>query len=221
MISSILSGAPCLALLIALTAPARASELKGVVQLTFKGAPKADRSGIVVFVADQALPAGQKTDAAMAQAERQFTPDVLVVPVGATVSFPNRDSIEHNVFSRSPHASFDLGRYGKGGVKTHTFDEPGVVDIYCNVHSDMVGHVVVVPGPWAVTGPDGSFAIHGLTPGHHAVVVWDRLGTPAVQRQSVTLPESGEASLDISIVEADREPPHANKFGGAYRTRAY
>jgi hypothetical protein len=85
----------------------------------------------------------------------------------------------------------------------------------------MVGHVVVVPGPWAVTGPDGSFAIPGLTPGRHAVVVWDRLGTPAVQRQTVTVPERGEVALDISFVEAEREPPHANKFGGTYRTRAY
>src|SRR5208282_5745392 len=118
---------------------------------------------------DQALPAGPKTGGTMAQAQRQFTPEVVVVPVGATVSFPNRDAIEHNVFARSPHASFDLGRYGTGGSKSHTFDEPGVVDIYCNVHSDMVGHVVVVPGPWAITGQDGSFLIRGLTPGQHQV----------------------------------------------------
>jgi plastocyanin len=210
-----------LVLSIAPTCAAGASELEGSVHLTFNGQEKSDRSGIVVFVADQALPPGHKVDAAMAQAQRQFTPDVLVVPVGTTVSFPNRDKIEHNVFARSPHASFDLGRYGKGGAKSHTFDEPGVVDVYCNVHSDMIGHVVVVPGPWAVTERDGSFVIRGLTPGRHAVVVWDRLGTPSVQRQSVTVPESGPASLDLSIVETDREPPHPNKFGGTYRTGSY
>ncbi len=210
-----------LVLSIAFGAPADASELKGSVHLASHGQEKSDRSGIVIFVADQALPPGRQPDAVMAQAQRQFTPDILVVPVGTTVSFTNRDKIEHNVFSRSPHASFDLGRYGKGGAKSHTFDQPGVVDVYCNVHSDMVGHVVVVPGPWAITGPDGSFVIRGLSAGPHPIVVWDRLGTPSVQRQTVTVSDNGEASLDLSIVEADHEPPHPNKFGGTYRTASY
>jgi len=203
-------------------APARATDVRGSVQLTVNGQPRADGSGIVVFVADQALPAGPQARAAMSQVARQFSPQVLVVPVGAKVAFPNQDSIEHNVFSNSPHATFDLGRYGPGAAKSRVFDQPGVVDVYCNVHRDMIGHVVVVPGPWAITGKDGAFVITGVTPGHHELVLWDRLGNPVVQRRSLDVPASGEATLKVAIAEGgDQEPPHPNKFGAEYRQANY
>ncbi len=201
---------------------ALAGEVRGHVTIRLAGSAKSDRSGVVVFVADQPLPPGRHADAVMAQAGRQFSPRGVAIPVGGRVRFPNRDSLEHNVFSRSPHATFDLGRYARGPGKVETFDQPGVVDVYCNVHSDMVGHVVVVPGPWAVTKADGTFAIRGLTPGRHALVVWDRLGTPAIRRTSVDVPAAGAAALDLALDEsAAEEPPHANKFGGAYRTKSY
>jgi len=207
-----------LTLSIGLSAAAPAAEVQGVVRPNVAGAPKADRSGIVVFVADVPLPPGKRPDAQMAQLGKQFTPQVLAVPVGTRVAFPNRDPIEHNVFSRSPHGSFDLGRYGEGGAKSHLFDQPGVVDVYCNVHSTMVGHVVVVPGPWAVTGPDGRFVISGVPPGRHQLVVWDRFAQPTVLRRLIDVP-GGALAIDLS--ENASEPPHENKFGGTYRTKSY
>ena len=202
--------------------PAWASDVRGSVQLTVNGQPRVDGSGVVVFIADQALPTGPQAQAAMSQVARQFSPQVLVVPVGAKVAFPNHDSIEHNVFSNSPHATFDLGRYGPGAAKARVFDQPGVVDVYCNVHRDMIGHVVVVPGPWAITGKDGSFVITGVSSGHHELVIWDRLGNPVVQRRSIEVPATGEALLKVPIAESgDQEPPHPNKFGAEYRQANY
>jgi plastocyanin len=202
--------------------PSAGATIRGQLQIALQGQAKPDRSGVVIFLADQAFPDGPRPQAAMAQQGRQFVPQVLTVPVGTTVEFPNRDVIEHNVFARSPHASVDLGRYGRGDGKSFTFDQAGVVDVYCNVHPEMIGHVVVVPGPWAVTAADGSFEIHGVTPGKHQLVLWDRLGTPAVTHASVDVPEHGDAILAPALIEAaDHEPPHPNKFGGTYRAKTY
>jgi plastocyanin len=202
--------------------PPEAVSIKGTASVTLRGAAQADRSGVVIFVSDQPLAAGARPDASLAQNHTQFDPQVLVVPVGTKVQFPNLDAVEHNVFSRSPHATFDLGRYGRGGSKSVVFDQPGVVDIYCNVHPSMIGHVVVVPGPWAVTAADGSFAISGVSPGHHDLVVWARLGSPAITRLAVDVPEHGAATLDVTVVQGDdHEPPHPNKYGGAYRGPGY
>lgn len=202
--------------------PVAGGVVRGQVTIALRGKAKADRSGVVVFVADQPLPVGPRPSASMKQAESQFSPQVLAVPVGTEVRFPNADVIEHNVFSRSPHATFDLGRYGNGPGKTHTFDQAGVVDVYCNVHPKMIGHVVVVPGPFAISGPDGRFEIRGVTPGPHQLVFWDRLGAPAITRQTVQVPDHGEATIEAPLAEGDdQEPPHPNKFGGAYRGSGY
>ncbi len=208
-----------LALLLCLAAPAAlADEVRGALQAAVNAAPKADRAGGVVFVADVPLPTGLRPDAAMYQVGKQFSPQLLVVPVGTRVAFPNLDPVEHNVFSRSAHASFDLGRYAKGGSKSQTFAEAGVVDVYCNVHAGMIGHVVVVPGPWAVTKEDGSFAIEGVPAGKHKLVVWDRFATPTTKRLDVDVPG---APVSLQLSENAAEPPHPNKFGGAYRSASY
>ena len=73
----------------------------------------------------------------LAQRDTAFEPNVLVVPVGTTVEFPNRDSFFHNVFSYSSAERFDLGRYPRGESRTVTFDRPGVAKVYCEIHQWM------------------------------------------------------------------------------------
>src|SRR6185295_19219929 len=68
------------------------------------------------------------------QKNRRFVPDTLVVPVGSTVSFPNRDPIFHNVFSLSKPASFDLGNYPKDQTRNVKLAKPGVVFVGCRLH---------------------------------------------------------------------------------------
>src|SRR5437016_2379964 len=77
-------------------------------------------------------PAGR----AIHQFNETFAPHVLAVPVGSTVQFPNDDPLFHNVFSLSRVKSFDLGRYPKGTSKSVRFDRPGVVQVFCHIHSD-------------------------------------------------------------------------------------
>jgi hypothetical protein len=100
------------------------------------------------------------------QINQSFEPHVLGVPVGTTVDFPNGDLVYHNVFSYSKTKKFDLGYYGKGRSKTVTFDRPGVVQVFCDIHSTMSAYVLVVDTPF-VTQPDeqGAYAFTDLPEG--------------------------------------------------------
>ena len=64
--------------------------------------------------------------------------------VGSSVGFPNHDPVFHNVFSLSGTRSFDLGRYPRGESRAHLFTKPGPVQVFCHIHSDMSGIVLVL-----------------------------------------------------------------------------
>jgi len=84
--------------------------------------------------------------ATIEQSGKRFMPGWAVVQRGTTITFPNKDNIYHNVFSLSPGNSFDLGLYNSSAeAKSHTFSEPGPVDVYCNIHPQMAASVLVVP----------------------------------------------------------------------------
>ena len=135
---------------------------------------------------------------AMEQKDQAFGPRVLAVPVGATVAFPNRDPIFHSVFSVSPVKRFDLGKYGRGKSKGVTFTKAGVVNIYCDIHSDMAGFILVVPNhAFVQPDADGRFALPSLPPGTYTVVAWH----PDLKsvRRTVQIPESGDVAVDLSF----------------------
>jgi plastocyanin len=134
----------------------------------------------------------------LAQKDTAFQPTLLIVPRGATVAFPNEDPFFHNVFSYSKAKRFDLGRYPRGESKSVTFEEAGVVRIFCEVHKWMRAVVLVVDNPYhAQVGADGSFAIRGVPPGRYRVVVWhpDR----REQTVEVTVPAGGTARLSVTL----------------------
>ena len=121
--------------------------------------------------------AARVANPSLAQEDTTFTPNVLVVPVGTTVQFPNRDPFFHNVFSYSSAARFDLGRYPRGESKAVTFDEPGVVKVYCEVHESMRAAVVVVRNPFhTVVSANGTFRIANVPAGRHTLIVWHHDG---------------------------------------------
>lgn len=109
----------------------------------------------------------------MKQRSLRFDPGVLAVPVGTTVSFPNLDPVFHNVFSYSKARRFDLGRYGQGRTKTVTFDEPGLVEVFCDVHASMQAFILIVDSDYVTQpGQDGRFVIDGVPEGPQTLVVW-------------------------------------------------
>ena len=98
--------------------------------------------------------------------QKRFRPRVVAVPLHGSVDFPNVDSIYHNVFSVSGGNRFDLGLYRSGASKSRQFDEAGLVRVFCNIHPQMVGFVLVVDSDFvATTGPDGKFRFDGVPAG--------------------------------------------------------
>ena len=134
-----------------------------------------------------------------------FSPSVLVVPVGSTVRFPNRDSILHNVFSRTPGSTFDFGFYGPGESKQRVFSKPGLVVVNCNVHHNMRVDVVVLSTPH-YTRPDrnGRYSLAGLPKGPGTLVFWH----PRADAQQVTVNVPTEAAVTRRLV-ASKPSRHA------------
>lgn len=118
----------------------------------------------------------------MRQQGSSFVPHVLPVVRGSTVVFPNADPLFHNVFSLSRAATFDLGRYPQGDERSVRFDEPGVVKVFCHIHSDMSGVVLVLPNRfYAIPDEDGRYRIDGLPPGEYRVHAWHERARPVYE----------------------------------------
>jgi plastocyanin len=107
------------------------------------------------------------------QSQLQFAPRIQVVTVGSRVLFENQDKVFHNIFTRSPENVFDTGQYAPGKSRHIMFDSVGVVQLYCAIHPEMSGTVVVVPNhAWTRPAGDGTFEIAGLIPGTYGLRVW-------------------------------------------------
>jgi len=136
--------------------------------------------------------------AVMDQRQEMFLPRLLAVQTGTTVDFPNSDSTYHNVFSLSRARRFDLGRYAAGRSKAVRFDRPGVVRVFCDIHSHMSAFVVVFNHPYfRVTDADGRFRLDNLPPGTYTVVGWYE-GEARVQR-TVTVTAGGATDVDLVV----------------------
>jgi hypothetical protein len=132
----------------------------------------------------------------MDQRNETFVPHVLAVTAGTLVDFPNNDTTYHNVFSLSRTRRFDLGRYAQGRSKAVRFDQPGIVRVFCDIHSHMSAFVLVFGHPYfATTDADGRYRIDGIPPGTYTVSVWHE--GSARSSTSVVVPRQG------GIVERD------------------
>jgi plastocyanin len=110
--------------------------------------------------------------AEMGQAGKQFVPNVLVVPVGTAVSFPNRDTVRHHVYSFSQVKKFELKLYIGTPASPVVFDQAGIAVLGCNIHDQMVGWIVIVETPYyAITGADGR-AVVDAPPGSYRLRSW-------------------------------------------------
>ena len=107
------------------------------------------------------------------QRRLEFVPHVLPVVVGTRVGFVNSDPVPHNVFSPSSVRPFNLGAYHTGVTRYVNFDQPGVVEILCNVHLEMNAFVIVLQTPFfTLTQAAGRYRIEGLSPGPHTISAW-------------------------------------------------
>ena len=150
------------------------------------------------------------------QLDRRFVPDVVVVPVGSTVSFPNMDPIFHNIYSLSKPKSFDLGSYDKGETRKVTFPKPGIVEIYCHLHPNMAATVVITPTRWyARPDSNGQYRISDVPPGQYTVVAWHKAA--GFFHKTVVIEDKHDVAADFFIpldveskqeAEKDHDPAH-------------
>jgi len=195
--------------------PAAGAEIAGRVELRGRENAREPAVGAVVWVPGVA-PSAAPAAATLASKEKRFDPHVVVVPRRSSVVFPNLDKIFHNVFSRTPGSEFDLGLYRGGKSREFQFATPGLVRIYCNIHSEMAAYVMVLDGAaFALTDGEGRFRIAGLPEGRREVRVWhERAGESS---ETVDLAAGRTSALDLVLdASAYREQPHKDKYGQDY-----
>ena len=198
---------------------ARGGVLAGELALSSSGRPLAAHAAreAVVYFRPRAGHAGHLDPGVfeMRTAGKRFVPETLVVAVGSRVAFPNSDPILHNVFSLSGRNSFDLGLLAQGEGGAHTFTRPGLVRVFCNVHHQMSGHVVVLDTPYvARPDADGRFTLDIPDGMSGELSIWHPRA--ALWRRTLTVAR-GQARLQVAMaLTRPRVPPHTNKLGRPY-----
>ena len=138
--------------------------------------------------------------ARMDQRNERFAPHILAVTAGTWVDFPNDDRIYHNVFSLSKTKEFNLGRYPQGHSKSVQFTDPGVVRVFCEIHSHMSAFILVFAHRFfALTDDDGRYRIDGVPPGTYTLVLWNEAIRGDAPKRAVTVGESGDVEADFTI----------------------
>jgi len=177
---------------------------------------KKDAAGVVVYLEDvPGTVTPPKQHAQIRQREKQFDPPLTIVVKGTTIDFPNEDKIFHNVFSVSRPARFDLGLYKSGTMKSVEMKRSGVVDVYCNIHPDMIAKVKILDnGFYTITGAGGDFHIEGVPAGEYPIVAWLPSGDEA--HGKVTIKPGQAASVDLAVTASDKHESHLRKDGTPY-----
>lgn len=134
----------------------------------------------------------------MVQQKRQFVPDVMVIPVGTEVRFPNHDTVRHHVYSFSAAKKFELKLYAGTPANPVLFDQPGVVVLGCNIHDQMVAWVLVVETPFyaQTTAAVPTVRLEKVPAGTYKLRAWHAglpVGAPA-HEQALTVTEPGAAT---------------------------
>ena len=148
---------------------------------------------------------GIPVTAIMDQINRTFVPDLLVIPVGSTVAFPNSDSVSHQIYSFSPAHRFQLPLYRGKPYPPVKFDQPGLVTLGCNIHDSMLAYVVVTDAAYfGRTDATGSWSVEA-PPATYKVSVWQPRMEGTLEKE-VTL-DGERADLTIRLTRALKPAP--------------
>jgi plastocyanin len=188
---------------------------------------KVDNSNAVVWLKLKAGSAARPTSNAprphfkILQEHKRFEPHILAIPAGSVVDFPNLDPFFHNVFSMFDGKRFDLGLYEAGASHAVTFDSPGICYIFCNIHPEMSGAIIVVDSPYfTMSNQAGAFSIPNVPPGVYLLSVWHERGkseNPNEYPREVTISLDKASLPPIRLVDAgELLANHKNKYGHDY-----
>jgi plastocyanin len=186
---------------LALASPAWAGDL--AVQVRTANGVGVPNAVVTLYPGGRASPLGaSRGPYQIAQRDLQFSPFVLVVPVGASVSFPNFDNVRHHVYSFAPVRRFELRLYAREQERSVRFDRPGIVPLGCNIHDNMIAFINVVDTAFAVRTDNSGQANFTAIPGGPVVVrVWHPyLRAPGNQLElRVAVPDHGRVSQAVPV----------------------
>lgn len=202
--------------------------LRVTANITLANSKRNDPTNVAVWLE----PVSSKSQAA---AERQtkdpleikqkgkiFSPRVLISRVGQQVDFPNLDPFPHNIFSNSDVRKFDLGLYQAGESRSLTFNRPGVVPVYCNIHPQMKAYVVVVRTPYyGLSNKSGEVSINDVPPGKYTVKVWHERSNQDTLDELARVVTISPDKTSLGTIQVDETGgaftlPHKNKDGKEY-----
>lgn len=219
------------ALVIAPASSGQSVSVTGRVELSANAtAPKGDPADALVWLTPLDNPsetqfAPSQYGFQLVQKNKGFSPHVLVVPVGASVEFPNRDPFFHNVFSLFEGKRFDLGLYEAGTSRTVVFDRPGISYIFCNIHAEMSAVVVALRTPFhGISDHKGLISIPSVPPGRYEMHVWHERALPVDLAALTRTLEISESSHFLGVLRLTEHrsvlQSHKNKYGQDYKNPA-
>jgi plastocyanin len=182
---------------------AEAADLTATVKNS-KGEPVAD-TVVSLTPLDAAVPPPTPTAAGeIAQKGQEFTSYVTVVQAGTRVVFPNRDTVQHHVYSLSKAKKFELALYNPGAAANFVFDVPGLVTLGCNIHDWMLAYLLVVPTPYFAKSDDTGAARVAAPAGRYRLELWHpRLAAPVTQE--IALADGAAIAREFTLtLRADR-----------------
>ena len=170
----------------------------GTIHGTVSGV-KGESVVYVEAVAGKAFPAPSQ-HVTVDQKGLMFVPHIVAIQQGTTVEFLNSDSVAHNVFWPSiggnKKLGHNLGTWPQGQRQSFKFDAPGIVPLYCNVHPDMSGYLIVSPTPYfATTDKSGAYKIDNVPDGAYTVTAWNE----GAKAKSNPVNVAGDASADFTL----------------------
>jgi plastocyanin len=196
---------------------ARPAEVSGRVTMLEREGTRGDDVGqAVLWLSGPPAQPRPPVQTDIGNSNKEFSPHVLVVPVGSTVTFSNYDPFNHNVFSLSEENPFDLGLYGRGEVRSVRFERPGLVRVYCNVHAQMSALVLVRDTPWyGQPSGDGSFTLGNVPPGSYTLHAWHERAAEVTRPLEVAAEGVGQLTIELDA-RGFQFTPHLNKHGQPY-----
>jgi hypothetical protein len=145
----------------------------------------------------------------MDQVNRAFAPDLLVIPVGSTVSFPNSDSVSHQIYSFSAAKRFQLPLYRGKPYPPVQFDQTGVITLGCNIHDDMLAYLLVTDAPYfGRTDAHGAWSVE-VPRGRYQVSIWHprlRENQTDLERE-LTVGDADRADLQLRLLKSLQPAP--------------
>jgi len=214
---------PCALVLCGQSVLGQGTTVKARVELLHDGHKVRNASNAVIWLTPlnaTVEPPVQSTIPRLEQRDKAFHPQLVVVPVGGKVEFPNRDPFFHNVFSLYEGKRFDLGLYESGTTRFVQFDRPGISYIFCNIHAQMSAVVIALSTPYfGVSGTNGEITLTNVPAGRYQMQVFHASAEPEdlhAYSREITVTETTASLGEVRLHENDTVASHKNKYGRDY-----